>query len=166
MRLRPLLAFLVPVGLVLVAPACGGGTESAADANVSDAAAADARSDRAAPPRDGGSDSTHPGPLSCEAGTTTTSDGGACDGSRLRMQNRAADLGCFGLGQFCDLVFLSVAATDRDKLPPGFSCGIELGIATCQYALTNHTVDATALDALCAALATFPDSEASCTILE
>jgi hypothetical protein len=100
----------------------------------------------------------------CDGGSPAT-DGGACDPSRLRVVHRSVQ-GCFAVGNICDTVVVHVPAADQPKLPQGFTCSFDLGVATCSFPIPNHTVDGAAVDAACAVTQALPDVTVDCIIYD
>jgi hypothetical protein len=164
MRALVVSVLLVPALLVpaLLAAACGGvadTTSGPSDASTADAAGPDTSAVAPEPP-DSGLVFT-PSPSSCDGGP----DGGACDRSRLRVVHRGA-VGCFAVGQFCDVLMVSIDAADQSKLPQGFTCSFDLGVATCSWPLVNHGIDQAALDAACAVTVALPAANVDCIIYD
>lgn len=155
-------ASIVFLGLALVA-ACGA-TESTSAVDAVDAGA-DARVSSEAGVADAEAGSPVFTPASCDAGLSGSSDGGACDRTRMRVVHRGV-VGCFDVGQFCDTVMVGLPTADVSKLPQGFTCGSELGVATCTWPLTNHSIDQAAIDAACAVTQALPTANVDCIIYD
>jgi hypothetical protein len=106
----------------------------------------------------------------CRGASYETSPSGApCDPRRIE-QARGLEGTCYGpaVGEFCDELLISVPASDRSSVPPGFVCGSpELGVVTCTWSFAgdaSRVLDSAALEGACAATVAFPTVTVSCVL--